>query len=306
MTLVDELAGIRWRRGLSSRWPRLWLDRPRRGALALLTDADVPVPPRARVLATPEAAERAGLAAGRALRVPYGQPFQLGQGAVELLPSGASPGGAIVRLNARGHTTLVVGPAQTLPLDGCAPLQLREADLLVIDANLAGRTTLAPSALEAELHLALLAQTPAVWLLEHPLWAEGLLASAQGALRVAPPLRRLLLRGQPRPLPLRLPGRRAEGVLLWPLAARQRLPAAWREVPQRTVGEPSDSLTPDLPFARRLAGAALLDFVRQSGISRVLAWGQGASQLAAQLQSLPDAARRECAVLRVPYQLSLM
>lgn len=304
MAVVDELAGVRWRRGLACRMPRLWLDVPRPGALGLLSDGDVVVPPRARVLATPIAANLAGLTAGRALRVPYGQPFQLGAGAVELLASGASLGGAVARLHAKQQTLLVVGAVATEPLPSCAPLELREADVLVIDASHAEATLL--SAAEVQSHLRTALAAPAqVWLLQEPLRALDLLLWADGAARIAPSLRQLLLRAGLPVLAPPPPGRRAEGLLLWPLAQAARLPAAWRDVPQVALAEPDAAIpaaATRLPVSRRLAGDALVRFVRQAACPTVLAWGHGAPALAQRLERLGQV----CHVLRIPYQLPLV
>ena len=290
MAVVDELAGVRWRRGLACRMPRLWLDVPRPGALGLLSDGDLVVPPRARVLATPIAANLAGLTAGRALRVPYGQPFQLGAGAVELLASGASLGGAVARLHAKQQTLLVVGAV--------------EADVLVIDASHAEATLL--SAAEVQSHLRTALAAPAqVWLLQEPLRALDLLLWADGAARIAPSLRQLLLRAGLPVLAPPPPGRRAEGLLLWPLAQAARLPAAWRDVPQVALAEPDAAIpaaATRLPVSRRLAGDALVRFVRQAGCPTVLAWGHGAPALAQRLERLGQV----CHVLRIPYQLPLV
>ena len=304
MAVVDEMAGIRWRSGLECRLPHLWLDAPRPGALAVLTDADVPLPPRARVLATPQAANLAGLTAGRALQVPYGQPFQLGRGAVELLPSGASLGGAIARLHARGQTILAVRSAALEPLPSSAPLTLRDADVLLLDAGLADASVLTPTALRAQLHATMAAGTQ-VWLLQDTLLALDLLLWADGALRVAPAIQRLVQRSG---LPVLAPqpaGRRPQGVLLWPLSQVARLPMAWRDVPRTAVAEPDAVLPPEvahLSFSRRLTADGLVELARQAACSTVLAWGKGSEVLAKRL----NAVGQPCDVLRVAYQLPLM
>ena len=304
MAVQDEMAGIHWRRGLACRLPRLWLDVPRAGALAVLTDADVPVPPRARVLATPQAANLAGLTAGRALQVPYGQPFQLGAGVVELLPSGASLGGAIARLHAKGKTILAVRSAALEPLPSCPPLQLREADVLLLDAGLADARALTPPELRAHLQ-ADMAAPARVWLLQQPLTALDLLLWADGALRVAPSILRLVQRSNLGVLAPRSAGRQPQGVLLWPLSQSARLPAAWLDVPRTVVAEPDTPLPPDathLPYSRRLTGDALVELARQAACPTVLAWGQGAQSLADRLA----AAGQTCDILRIPYQLPLV
>ncbi len=304
MTVVDELAGVRWRRGLACRLPRLWLDTPRPGALGLLTDADMPVPPRARVLATPVAANLAALTAGRALQVPYGQPFQLGAGAVELLPSGASLGGAIARLQAKGQSILAVRSATLDALPSCPPLDLREADVLLIDAALADAHTHTAADLHTHLHAAL-AGGPHVWLLQDALLALDLLLWADGALRVAPMLQRLVQRSGLPVLAPQSPGRSPAGLLLWPLSQAARLPAAWRAAPQTVIAEPGQTVSPDavhLPFSRRLAGTALDAFVAHAACPTVLAWGTGAESLAQRLVSRGQL----CHVLRIPYQLPLV
>ena len=304
MTVVDELAGVRWRRGLACRLPRLWLDAPRPGALGLLTDADMPVPARARVLATPIAANLAALTAGRALQVPYGQPFQLGAGAVELLPSGASLGGAIARLQAKGQSILAVRSATLDALPSCPPLDLREADVLLVDAALADAHTRTAADLHAHLHAAL-AGGPQVWLLQDALLALDLLLWADGALRVAPVLQRLVQRSGLPVLAPQSPGRSPAGLLLWPLSQAARLPAAWRAAPQTVIAEPGQSVPTDavhLPFSRRLAGVALDAFVAHAACPTVLAWGAGAESLAQRLASRGQL----CHVLRIPYQLPLV
>jgi hypothetical protein len=304
MAVQDEMAGIRWRRGLLCRLPRLWLDVPRPGALAVLTDADVPVPPRARVLATPQAANLAGLTAGRALQVPYGQPFQLGAGVVELLPSGASLGGAIARLHAKGQTILAVRSASLEPLPSCPPLQLREADILLLDAGLADAHAQTPTQLRAQLH-ADMAEPARVWLLQTPLTALDLLLWADGALRVAPSILRLVQRSGLPVLAPQTAGRQPQGVLLWPLHQMARLPAAWLDAPRTVVADPDTLLPPDVthvPFSRRLTGDALVELARQAACPSVLAWGHGAESLAARLA----AAGQMCDVLRIPYQLPLV
>ncbi len=304
MTVVDELAGVRWRRGLACRLPRLWLDVPRPGALCVLTDADVAVPARAKVLATPQAAALAALTAGRALQVPYGQPFQLGAGAVELLPSGASLGGAIARLHGQGQTILAVRSAVLESLPSCAPLELRDADVLLVDAALADTHTHPPSALRALLHAAL-AGPPQVWLLQDPLLALDLALWTDGAPRLAPTLQRLVERSRLPVLAPRPPGRVPDGVLLWPLAQVARLPLAWRTVPQCAVAEPGQPLPADvscLPFSRRPAGAVLDTLVQRASCRAVLAWGAGAESLAQRL----TARGQPCHVLRIPFQLPLV
>ncbi len=304
MAVVDEWAGVRWRRGLACRLPRLWLDAPRAGAIGLLTDADQTVPPRARVIATPIAASLAGLTAGRALQVPYGQPFQLGAGAVELLPSGASLGGAIARLHAKGQTILAVRSASLDALPSAQPLTLREADVLLLDAELADCAVTTAPALQAHLHNALTGD-PQVWLLENPLQALDLLLWSDGAVRLAPALQRLAgLSGLPILAPQKA-GRQARGVLLWPLSQVARLPQAWREIPQTALAEPTWVPPPGvrhLRVSRRLAGDALDAVVREARCETVLAWGLGADVLADRL----EATGQTCHVLRIPYQLPLV
>ncbi len=304
MAIVDELAGVRWRRGLACRLPRLWLDQPRAGALGILVDADMPVPPRARVLATPMAANLAGLTAGRALQVPYGQPFQLGAGAVELLPSGASLGGAIARLHTKGQTVLAVRSASLDPLPSCAQLELRDADVLLLDAGLAEAHTLSAGELRAHLHAAM--KPPAhVWLLQEPLLALNLLLWADGALRLAPSLLRLVQRSGLPILAPQSPGKQPSGLLLWPLRQAARLPLAWRDVPRSVVAEPDQPIADGLahlPFSRRLTGDTLQALAQQAACPTVLAWGAGAEFLAHRLA----ANGQQCHVLRIPFQLPLV
>lgn len=304
MALVDEWAGVRWRRGLACRLPRLWLDAPRAGAIGLLADADVPVPPRARVFATPMAAGLAKLPAGRALQVPYGQPFQLGAGAVELLPSGASLGGAIARLHAKGQTLLAVQSASLEARPSAAPLDLRDADVLILDAELADAQVTSLDGLQMALRIALAAPA-AVWLLQQPLLSLDLLLWSDGAVRLAPALLRLASASG---LPILTPqsaGRQPRGLLLWPLQHAARLPQSWRDVPQTVLAEPG--LTPPtgvlhLPVSRRLAGTALDVVAQQSRCETVLAWGAGAESLSRRL----TASGQLCHVLRMPYQLPLV
>lgn len=303
METVDELAGIRWRQGLQARWPRLWLDLPRPRMLGVLNNADQPVPPRTRVLATPLGAKLANLPSGRSLPVPYATPFQLGQGAVELLPSGTSAGGTLVRLFAKNQAVLVVNTASLQALPSAQPLQLREADVLVVDATLADEPPLDVETVWQALHRRQNQQEPHIWLLEHPLLTLDLLLKAQEPLRLAGRLERLAERARQAGLAMpdaRKPGRKAQGLLLWPLEQENRLPEAWREVPRTVVAEKPRENHDFLRFTRRIAGAHLDELVHASGCKTVLAWGQGAQVLAGRLTGV------ESHVLRVPHQLPLV
>lgn len=305
---VDEVAGIRWRQGLQARMPKLWLDPPRAGGWSLLPSLDVPVPPRARVLTSAVTAALAGLQPGRAMAPAYGQPFQLGAGAVELLPSGAVVGGTLARLHTRRETVLVVREAAFTPSPLALPLELREADVLVVDAGMAEAPVLGHERLTRLLTEASKQGEPAVWLLQHPSLALSLLAATGLSLRLAPPLRRLHARAVATGLvlpPAELPGRGAAGILLWPLALRHTVPRAWQDVSQVVVAEfevPHAGGLVRLPYSQRLAGPALDTLHAAANCRTTLAYGAGAAAWVASLNRRGHDAH----VLRVPRQLPLL
>ena len=306
---IDELAGIRWRQGVQSRTPRLWLDQPRAGGLSVLATPDELVPPRARVLATAVAAAMAGLTARRAVLAPYGQPFQLGAGAAELLPSGAVAGGALLRMHTRTQSVLAVRTAALTPEPLAQALDVRDADVLLVDAGLAAMTTWTHAAVVEQLQAALALGRPAVWLVAEPTVALSLAVGAGAPVRVSPSLARLWARAAHAGVPVPFadkPGRAAEGVLLWPLQQVGTLPLAWRDVPHTAVVPPDAAKVPTairtLPYTRRLTLPTLDALAEAVPWRQILAYGEGAATWTAAWVARGVDAR----VLRVPQQLPLL
>ncbi len=289
------------RGGLHVPAARLWLDGDTRRGIGFLAQFDGQRRRRSRVLCSPVVAALLGQGGATPLAVPYGRPFQLGPVAVELLPGGASAGSALLRTHIGEQTYLFAGAARLDTLPTAEPLALREADVLVLDAQLAETQMLSAAELQGELTLAqALVQggVTLVWLLEAPTLALDVLAWADANVPVwlAPSLARLVRRfrqtGGELP-PARAVGAElpAGGLVLWPLDRADRLPPARGDLRRWLVAERAgaDTLAPlacerGLAFSRRSSGTALDELARRSGAAHVAAYGAGAPALCARLR----------------------
>lgn len=314
MTQVGEIFGIRSRGGLHLRQARLWLDAgaglrlppPPRTAVTFQAQHDGVRRPPARLLCSTTLAALLGTTRPP-LAIPYGKPFQLGLQAIELLPAGSSPGSAMLRTQVGDRTVLFAGAARLDTLPGATPLEWREADVVVVDAELAATALANLDTLTQAVDRAVVEAAngrPVLWRVEQPTVALAVLALVAGRVpvRLAPTLQQLWRRSVAAGVLLPLPGsvrravakpRMAQGrasLWLWPVAGA--LPAELQGLPTTLVAEDvapqamtAANAAQGLGFSRRASGEAVDAIALASGAVDVVAVGRGAAALALRLQA---------------------
>jgi hypothetical protein len=121
--------------GLRVHRPPLSLDGDARRGVAFVGQIDARRRNAARVLCSAVTARARGWVG--AMTPPWGKPFQLGRLALALLPAGSAPGAACLRLHLDGQTVLDARLGRPDALPGCEAVDLREADVVVVDARYA-------------------------------------------------------------------------------------------------------------------------------------------------------------------------
>lgn len=303
MVVTGEAFGIRAREGLHLAGPRLWLDGETRRGLAFVPAWDGRQRRPGRVLCSQTLAELTSSGRVMPLAIPYGKPFQLGRLTVELLPAGGSPGAALLRAHLDGRSLLFAQAARTPPLPTAAPVQWREADVLVLDATGAAQAGLDPEGLRqaAEAAILRLQTGPGlVWLVESPTLALEILAAvgARVGVAVAPSLQALARRYHRAGVALpaaRTAGRKPSGqpgLVIWPLADVAKLPDPWATLPRWLLatepeGPAAAAVRAERSFAMapRAFGAELEALAVQSGAPEIVLYGAGAAGLGARLEA---------------------
>jgi putative mRNA 3-end processing factor len=317
----DPRAMVAWRGGVHLVGTPLWFDAQRTREACFVSSALVPHAGRHRqIIATRETLEllppprRRGRVAARALAVPFGRPFTLGELRLELFPSGVAPGAASLLVDAGGRRVVYASAVQPRAGRLVAPAEVRAADVLVLDASL-GRQRFRPDAeVLADLAAwvgAALAEGGAPIVLVPPLALGAEVARTLGAahpLRAHPILvalaRRLRALGVEMPVLGAGPPTPGE-VLLWPLSGRDA--PALAALPRARTAWVSGAEPPrgrvDAVFALpEQAGADELDaYVRATGAAVVYLLGAGAAELGRRLSERGVVTRR----LGPPEQLRL-
>jgi putative mRNA 3-end processing factor len=154
---ANPAAAVEWRGGVHIRGTPLWCDALRTREACFVSSALVPEARRHRqIIATqatlaliPGAGALAGKRAPRALAVPYGRSFSLGDARLELFPSGAAVGAASLHIDLAGTRVVHAGAVDPRgrPIAGAA--ELRVCDVLVVDATYAHPRFAFPPAAEA-------------------------------------------------------------------------------------------------------------------------------------------------------------
>lgn len=316
MRLLQPDGALSVQGGLHLPAARLWLDGNTRQGIAFVAQHDGLRRRRSRILCSTGVASLLGSGGAAPLAVPYGRPFQLGNLAVELLPAGSSAGAAMLRTRVGDATYLFAGAARPDALPTAEALDLRPADVLVLDAKLAETHLLSVAGLGQTVQqgLGLAASGGLLWLVDSPTLALDVLALAGTAqVRVAPSLallaRRFIRGGGALPTARGLGIRRpSDALCLWPADDLGRLPQAWRDLPRWLLGEDVGPPVLDrlgcqrgVPFARRASGEQLDALALASGAAHVAAHGAGAAALCARLQGRGVS----CSVLAQP-QLRLV
>ncbi len=294
---------------------RLWLNGDTRRGVGFLQAYDGRPHKTARLLCSRVVATLLQSRSTTPLTPPMGKPFQLARLAMELLPAGSSPGSALLRLHHGGQVLLFAAAGRLDALPTATPLELREADVIAVDARL------------AEVELSSVAQLAA--------FVDDAVALVQAGARLAVrfdeasvALDVLKLAGDRVPVALtpklrRLAGRYASAGIVLPdlvrAAARPGRPVLVLEGAEAegpgpvdvrwlvAEGVDSDRLAAShaergLAFARQASGRGLDALVRASGVRRVLAFGTGAEVLCARLR----AQGLDCENISANVQLSLV
>ena len=155
MRLVQPDGALSVQGGLHLPAARLWLDGNTRHGIGFVAQFDGLRRRRSRTLCSSGVAALLGPGGAAPLAVPYGRPFQLGSLAVELLPAGSSAGAAMLRTRLGEVTYLFGGAARLDTLPTAEALDLRPADVLVLDAELAESQFLSVAELGHGVHEAL-------------------------------------------------------------------------------------------------------------------------------------------------------
>lgn len=317
---------VEWRAGVHIAGTPLWCDALRTREACFVSSALQPEVRRHRqIIATqatldllPEPRLR-GRSAPRALAVPTGRPFTLGELRLELFPSGAAIGAASLLVDLGAWRTCYAGAVQLRPGRIAGAAEVRACDVLILDATF-GRFRFPPAAavlddLDAWVErIRLAGETPIVLV---PPLANGpdVLRHLKGPIRVhraiAGVLRRLARLGIELPAASELTGPPAPGeVILWPPSRRQA--AAVASLPRARFALVS-GWAADAPTVARLrvdavfplaeqAGADDLEaYAGQSGARTVYLLGPGAADLGRTLADKGIIARR----LGPPEQLKL-
>jgi putative mRNA 3-end processing factor len=237
-----------WRDGVHIAGTPLWCDARRARELCFVSSALVPDARRHRqIIATQATLDLLPEPPARALAVPYGRPFALGDLRLELFPSGPMVGAAALLVD--------LGPTRVVyagPVDPRRGAEARACDLLVVDAT--GVRFEPPAPVDALAGIAAWVDaelgagaTPV--LLASPLSTGPELIERLGATRplrahraFVDAARKLRELGRPLPPVLRFAGPPAPGtVVLWPPGSRDA-PAmrALRRVSMTEVSDPRD------------------------------------------------------------------
>jgi putative mRNA 3-end processing factor len=148
---------IEWRGGVHVKGTPLWCDALRTREACFVSSALIPEARRHRqIIATaatlalmPGAGALAGKRAPRALAVPFGRSFSLGDARLELFPSGAMVGAASLYIDVGGTRVVYAGSVDPRGGRLAGAAELRLCDVLVIDATFAHPRFVLPPPAEA-------------------------------------------------------------------------------------------------------------------------------------------------------------
>ena len=138
MRTVTDIFGLSAVGGLHLPAARLWLDGKPRGALAFVPDLQRRSPTPGRMLCSARLLQLWGDLPTLPLAPPFRERFRLGELHMELLPNGATPGGAMLAVEGKERDLLIATSARLERLPHTEPLPAYDADVLVVDATLAG------------------------------------------------------------------------------------------------------------------------------------------------------------------------
>ena len=146
----DARDAVEWRGGVHVAGTPLWCDARRAHEVCFLSSALVPARRHRQIVATQATLEilglaseataprpRRGRATPRALAVPTGRPFALGDHRIELFPTGFAVGSAGLLVEVGGRRVVYAGSVQPRAGRIVAPADARAGDVLVIDASFA-------------------------------------------------------------------------------------------------------------------------------------------------------------------------
>jgi putative mRNA 3-end processing factor len=321
---------VEWRGGVHISGTPLWCDAHRAREACFVSSALVPSARRHRqIIATRETLEllpelpRARRGVVRALAVPTGRPFTLGDVRLELFPSGTIVGAASLLVDVGQRRIVFAGAVKTRPGQLVGPAEGRACDVLIIDATFAGIRYPAPATVLDELaawveRVRAAGDTPVI--LAAPLTAAPEVLSRLGAVgplrahrAVAAVVRRLGRLGVALPPVHRLAGPPPVGdIVVCPPTHRDApgvadLPRARFAIVSGLAADPSIParlrVEAAFPLAEAAGGDDLLDYVAQSGARTVYLVGHtsGSSDVARTLADRGLVVRR----LGPPEQLRL-
>ncbi len=318
---------VEWRSGVHIAGTPLWCDAQHARDACFVSSAQVPEARRHRqIIATqatidllPEPTGRTGKPPPRALAVPYGRPFTLGDLRLELFPSGTMVGAAALLVDLGPTRVVYVGPVN--PRRGA---EVRACDVLVVDATFGSARFAFPPPAEVLAGIAAWVDAEVVAgatpvLLAPPLSIGPELVQLLGAARplrahraFVDAARKLRALGVTLPPVARFVGPPAPGtVVLWPPGSRDApaivalrrprvaLVSGWALDPPTRARLRADAA---FPLADQAGHADLVEYVVATGARTVHLLGATDDELIAALTARGLDARR----LGPPEQLALL
>jgi hypothetical protein len=293
-TIADSAFLLHTRGGLHLQ--RLALEARARGTVRLLPWLETPLPRSGRIVCATGLAPLLPPRKVRPLAVPYRRAFQLGNMTLELHPAGAGLGSAVALVHAGRKTLCLAMAARLDALHSGEPLDLPDADVIVLDARNGRRPHTPVDWLLA--HVQAVATTgpasgPIVWCIAPAVLAlevaalfpdparlrltpslAGLFKRAWAAGHALPPIRPLATRPQPGTV-----------VLCTPIGAGT-LPAPYLAVPRAEIGpDPRPRNAPGCLFARAPGHDHLLELALRHPATDVVLVGMAGEDLAPALEN---------------------
>ncbi len=308
MRTASDVFGLSVDGGLHLPSARLWLDGKARGELAFVPELVSGTVRTGRILCSAELLRIWGEVPRTPLAPPFGERFRLGQLHLELLPAGSTAGAALLSIEGAERDMLIATAARldTLPL--AQPVPAFDADVIVIDAQLAAIEHVSAKqlreAVDAAIEQLRAGRRGLVWLFDDAMIALSVAAIVGdraplfGSLGFKRWQKRHAAASLSLPTIRRLGQRAAVGsFVLWPVSRAQELAVrdvddfAWTLAAERADSVRADHVGAEqcLPVSRRATGKQLDQLVIETGAKDVVALGAGAGMLADRLMADPRA-----------------
>ena len=309
MQTTSDVFGLSMSKGFQLPAARLWLDGKARGELAYVAELGKRTVRHGRLLCAPELVRLWGQAPKAPLTPPMGQRFRLGPFHLQLMPAGSTPGASLLSIEGQDRDVLVATCARldTLPL--ATPMQPFDADVLVVNSQLAGFEHASVAKLTEEVGGAIdevrNGLRGVVWLLDDPMVAMavaslvGERAPLYGSLGFKRWQQRYVAAGLSVPRIRRMGASAQPGAfVLWPVDRAKDLHGrdvddfTWTLAAQLADHVRADQVGAEraLPISRHAAGQELEQLVVTTGAKDVVALGDQAGVLAQRLAANPDVA----------------